>query len=68
MIDFPVRSPTRTLNVTVPPNATAIVRVPASSAAAVTAPPEAVPQGFSDGAAVYAIGSGRYIFRANQEE
>jgi alpha-L-rhamnosidase len=54
-----------TLKVSVPPNATAIVRMPASSAAAVTAPPEAVPQGFDGGAAVFAVGSGSYTFTAS---
>jgi alpha-L-rhamnosidase len=46
----------------VPPNTTATIRVPASSAGAVTAPAEAVPQGYGDGAAAYALGSGSYTF------
>lgn len=53
-----------TLRVVVPPNATATVRVPASSAAAVTPPPEAVPQGYANGVASYALGSGSYTFTA----
>jgi alpha-L-rhamnosidase len=52
------------LRVVVPPNATATVQVPASSAAAVTAPAEAVPQGFADGVASYTLGSGSYTFVA----
>jgi alpha-L-rhamnosidase len=55
---------TLTLKIVVPPNATATVRVPATSAAAVTAPPEAVPQGFTNGVASYSIGSGSYTFTA----
>ncbi|KUL39505.1 alpha-L-rhamnosidase [Actinoplanes awajinensis] len=50
------------LEVVVPPNATAVVRVPAGSAAAVTAPAEAVPQGYANGVASYTVGSGRYTF------
>jgi alpha-L-rhamnosidase len=55
---------TLTLKVVVPPNATATVQVPASSAAAVTAPPEAVPQGYANGAASFALASGSYTFTA----
>ncbi|MEU4219095.1 family 78 glycoside hydrolase catalytic domain [Actinoplanes sp. NPDC026623] len=55
---------TLTLRVVVPPNATATVRVPAASAAAVTAPAEAVPQGYANGVASYALGSGSYTFTA----
>ncbi|MEV8508216.1 family 78 glycoside hydrolase catalytic domain [Actinoplanes sp. NPDC051475] len=51
-----------TLTVVVPPNTTATIEVPAPSAAAVTAPAEAVPQGFTGGAAAYALGSGSYTF------
>ncbi|GAA2541706.1 family 78 glycoside hydrolase catalytic domain [Winogradskya consettensis] len=56
---------TLTLKVTVPPNTTATVQVPASSAAAVTAPPEAVAQGYSSGTASYSLGSGTYTFTAS---
>ena len=52
------------VNVVVPPNTTATVEIPASSAAAVTAPAEAVPQGFRDGTASYALPSGSYTFTA----
>jgi len=55
---------TLTLKVVVPPNATATVQVPAPSAAAVTAPAEAVPQGYSGGAASYSLASGSYTFTA----
>ena len=50
------------LRVVVPPNTTATVQVPAPSAAAVTAPPEAVSQGYAGGAAAYALPSGSYTF------
>jgi alpha-L-rhamnosidase len=53
-----------TLQVIVPPNATATVRVPTTSAAAVTAPAEAVPLGYANGAASYALPSGTYTFTA----
>jgi alpha-L-rhamnosidase len=53
-----------TLKVVVPPNATATVQVPAASAAAVTAPAEAVPQGYANGAAAYTLPSGSYTFTA----
>jgi alpha-L-rhamnosidase len=53
-----------TLRVVVPPNATAIVRVPASSAAAVTPPAEAVAQGYAGGVATFALPSGSYTFTA----
>ena len=53
---------TLTLQVTVPPNATATVRVPAGSAAAVTAPAQAVPLGYANGAASFALPSGSYTF------
>ncbi|MCU7727465.1 glycoside hydrolase family 78 protein [Actinoplanes sp. KI2] len=56
---------TLTLQLVVPPNATATVRVPASSAAAVTAPAEAVPQGYTNGTAVFTLGSGSYTFTAS---
>jgi alpha-L-rhamnosidase len=52
-----------TLAVVVPPNTTATVRVPAASAAAVTAPAEAVSLGFANGTASYALASGSYTFR-----
>jgi alpha-L-rhamnosidase len=52
-----------TLSVVVPPNTTATVRVPAASAAAVTAPAEAVSLGFANGTASYALASGSYTFR-----
>jgi alpha-L-rhamnosidase len=55
---------TLTLKVVVPPNATATVQVPAPSAAAVTAPAEAVPQGYSGGVASYSLASGSYTFTA----
>jgi len=42
-----------TLRVTVPPNAVATVRVPAASAGAVVAPPEAISLGFANGVATY---------------
>jgi alpha-L-rhamnosidase len=51
-----------TLNVVVPPNTSATVRVPAPAAAAVTAPAEAVFVGYANGAASYALGSGSYRF------
>ena len=51
---------TLTLKVVVPPNTTAIVQVPAASAAAVTAPAEAVPQGSTS----YSLPSGSYTFTA----
>ncbi|MBM2620304.1 family 78 glycoside hydrolase catalytic domain [Actinoplanes sp. LDG1-06] len=47
-----------TLEVVVPPNATALVKVPAATGATVNAPPEAVPQGPGS----YSLGSGRYTF------
>ncbi|MFI5933362.1 family 78 glycoside hydrolase catalytic domain [Actinoplanes sp. NPDC051494] len=50
------------LKVVIPPNTTSTVQVPAPTAAAVTAPPEAVPQGYTDGAATYALPSGTYTF------
>ncbi|WP_306204996.1 alpha-L-rhamnosidase [Actinoplanes sp. RD1] len=53
-----------TLSVVIPAGTTATVRVPAASAAAVTAPPQAVPQGYADGAAVFAVPSGAYTFTA----
>ena len=53
-----------TLRVIVPPNATATVRVPAGSAAAVTAPAQAVPVGYANGAASFALPSGSYTFTA----
>jgi alpha-L-rhamnosidase len=51
-----------TLSVVVPPNTTATVRVPAPAAGAVTAPAEAVPQGYGDGAAAYTVASGSHTF------
>ncbi|MFI7599266.1 family 78 glycoside hydrolase catalytic domain [Actinoplanes sp. NPDC049681] len=51
-----------TLAVVVPPGTTATIEVPAPDAAAVTAPAEAVPQGYADGAAAYSLGSGSYTF------
>jgi alpha-L-rhamnosidase len=53
---------TLTLQVVVPPNATATVRVPAVSSAAVTAPAEAVSLGYANGAASFALASGSYTF------
>ncbi len=47
-----------TLKVVVPPNATAVVRVPAPAGATVNAPPEAVPQGSGS----YSLASGTYTF------
>ena len=44
-----------TLSVVVPPNTTATIEVPAPSAAAVTAPAEAVPHGFASGVASYSL-------------
>ncbi|GGQ55804.1 hypothetical protein GCM10010166_26450 [Couchioplanes caeruleus subsp. azureus] len=38
--------------------------MPASAPTAVTAPAEAVPQGFAGGVASYALGSGSYTFTA----
>ncbi|MEV4636809.1 alpha-L-rhamnosidase C-terminal domain-containing protein [Actinoplanes sp. NPDC049548] len=55
-----------TLSVVVPPNTTATIEVPAPSAAVVTAPAEAVPQGYAGGAAAYALGSGSYTFTVGQ--
>ncbi len=53
-----------TVRVTVPAGVWATVRMPASSAAAVTAPPQAVPFGYASGAAVYHLPSGSYTFTA----
>ena len=55
---------TLTLTVVVPPNATATIQIPSSSATAVNAPPEAVPQGYANGTASFALGSGSYTFTA----
>ena len=53
---------TLTLQVIVPPNATATVRVPAGSAAAVTPPAQAVSLGYAAGTASYAVPAGTYSF------
>jgi alpha-L-rhamnosidase len=53
-----------TLRVTVPVNTTATVRVPAPSAGAVSAPAEAVPLGYADGAAAFYLPAGSYTFAA----
>ncbi|MBB5867900.1 alpha-L-rhamnosidase [Allocatelliglobosispora scoriae] len=53
---------TLTLRVTIPVGTSAIVKVPASSAAAVTAPAQAVSFGYAAGAAVYHLPSGSYTF------
>jgi alpha-L-rhamnosidase len=49
-----------TLQVIVPPNATATVRIPSTSA--VAAPDQAVPLGSANGVASYAVASGSYTF------
>jgi alpha-L-rhamnosidase len=51
------------LDVTVPPNATGRVLVPAPAAAAVHAEPPLAPLGAEDGRVIYDVGSGRYRFR-----
>jgi alpha-L-rhamnosidase len=53
-----------TLRVTVPAGSSATVRVPAASASAVTAPAQAVPFGYSGGAASYYLPAGSYTFTA----
>ena len=60
-----------TLNVTIPPNTTALVRVPAADAKTVTESgrPAAQATGVKflrseNGAAVYEVGSGTYAFKA----
>jgi alpha-L-rhamnosidase len=53
-----------TLRVTVPAGASALVKVPASSAGAVTAPPQAVAFGYTAGAASYYLPAGSYTFTA----
>jgi alpha-L-rhamnosidase len=53
-----------TLRVTVPAGTSALVKVPAPSASAVTAPAEAVPFGYSAGAASYYLPAGSYTFTA----
>lgn len=50
------------VNTTVPVNTTALVYVPAASSGDVTAPPDARFVRMDGGAAVYAVGSGRYTF------
>jgi alpha-L-rhamnosidase len=55
-----------TLRAQVSTNSTATVRVPAPSAAAVSAPPEAVSLGYADGAAIYHVPAGGYTFTATQ--
>ncbi|RCG32873.1 rhamnosidase [Sphaerisporangium album] len=60
--DWSVSGGTLTLRVEIPANATATVRVPAASATAVTAPPQAVPMGYDQGAATYHLGAGTYTF------
>ncbi|HVX43564.1 MAG TPA: alpha-L-rhamnosidase C-terminal domain-containing protein, partial [Mycobacteriales bacterium] len=53
------------LEVTVPPNTTAEIWVPTDDAAAVTeGGGPATPARIEDGAAVFAVGSGRYAFSA----
>lgn len=53
-----------TLRVTVPAGTSATVKVPATSAAVVTAPAQAVPFGYTQGAAVYHLPAGSYTFTA----
>jgi alpha-L-rhamnosidase len=62
--DWSVSGSTLTLRVTVPPGTSATVRMPASSAAAVTAPGEAVPFGYASGAASFIVPAGSYVFTA----
>jgi alpha-L-rhamnosidase len=42
------------------------VRVPAPAASAVSAPAEAVPLGYADGAAAFHLPAGSYTFTAGQ--
>jgi alpha-L-rhamnosidase len=62
--DWSMSGSTLTLRVTVPPGTSATVRVPASSAAAVTAPAEAVPFGYASGVASFVVPAGSYVFTA----
>ncbi|WP_424529597.1 family 78 glycoside hydrolase catalytic domain [Sphaerisporangium viridialbum] len=62
--DWSIAGGTLTLRVEIPANATATVRVPASSSSAVTAPPQAAPMGYTDGAATFQLGAGTYTFTA----
>jgi alpha-L-rhamnosidase len=62
--DWSMSGSTLTLRVTVPPGTSATVRMPASSAAAVTAPGEAVPFGYASGAASFVVPAGSYVFTA----
>ncbi|MGN6187857.1 MAG: family 78 glycoside hydrolase catalytic domain [Conexibacter sp.] len=50
------------IDVTVPPDASGVVCVPATSAAAVTAPADATFLGLQNGSAAYAVGAGAYTF------
>jgi len=52
------------LNVSVPANSTATIRVPAASRAAVRSQPPLAMERFNNGAAVYEVSSGTYRFRA----
>jgi len=62
--DWSISGGLLTLKVRVPAGASATVRVPAGSASAVTAPAQAVPFGYSAGAATYRLPSGSYTFTA----
>jgi alpha-L-rhamnosidase len=62
--DWSISGGTLSLRVEIPPNATATVRVPATSSTTVTAPPQAVPMGYDQGAAVFHLGAGSYTFTA----
>jgi alpha-L-rhamnosidase len=62
--DWSISGATLTLHVTVPAGTSATVRVPASSTAAVTAPPEAVPFDYTNGAATFHLPAGTYTFTA----
>ena len=62
--DWSISGGVLTLKVRVPAGASATVRVPAGSASAVTAPAQAVPFGYSAGAATYRLPSGSYTFTA----
>jgi alpha-L-rhamnosidase len=65
--DWSISSGRLKLKVEIPANSTATIRVPVGSAAAagsVTAPAQAVPLGYDNGAAVFALASGSYTFTA----
>ncbi|MFD4636109.1 family 78 glycoside hydrolase catalytic domain [Lentzea sp. NPDC058436] len=53
-----------TLHTVVPTGTSAVVRVPAASAAAVTAPPGAVPLGYGSGVASFHVPGGDHVFTA----